>query len=348
MSQSQELQKAAECDKTGRHEEAIQWLIAAARNGEHSALTELGRRYLIGDRVQPSPPHGVQLLQKGAELGEHECSLLLSVLHAIGHHVNQDWNLSLQHLVLAAEQGSDSAREQLELLCGNKKLAGKGGSGRAHLLELARHIDLRQWHTPCEIEMLCENPKIGRVKALVSKDACKWLIKRSDGKLSPALVYDSVNQKTIRHSTRTNSSAVFGFLDTSVLATLLQVKIAVTMKVAFKQLEAISVLHYKGGEEITDHFDFIDPNSPNYEQQIAERGDRIVTFLVYLNDNYDGGETNFPRAGVRHKGTRGEGLFVVNVTETGEPNLQTMHAGLPPTSGEKWIITQFIRNKATF
>ncbi len=72
------------------------------------------------------------------------------------------------------------------------------------------------------------------------------------------------------------------------------------------------MLHYDEGEEITAHFDFIDPNVPDHEQEIETRGERIVTFLVYLNDDYSGGETAFPRLGLKHKGRRGDGLFFVN------------------------------------
>jgi hypothetical protein len=110
-------------------------------------------------------------------------------------------------------------------------------------------------------------------------------------------------------------------------------------------MEAPAVLHYDTGETIHEHFDFIDPQTPNYAQEIAEKGERIVTFLVYLNDDYDAGETDFPRAGVRHKGTRGDGLYFVNALPTGEPDLRTLHVGRPPTRGEKWIVSQFIRNR---
>jgi hypothetical protein len=70
-----------------------------------------------------------------------------------------------------------------------------------------------------------------------------------------------------------------------------------------------------------------------------------VTFLVYLNDAYAGGETEFPKLALKHKGTTGEGLFFVNALASGEPDLRTLHAGRPPTSGEKWIVSQFIRNR---
>ena len=108
---------------------------------------------------------------------------------------------------------------------------------------------------------------------------------------------------------------MLGLNDTNVLLTLVQIRIAARMQVPLRQLEAATVLHYKGSEQIRNHFDFIDPKSPNYAEQIR---------------------------------LRGEGLCFVNVTDTGQPDLRTVHAGRPPSAGEKWVITQFIRNKPTF
>src|SRR6185312_10676767 len=103
-----------------------------------------------------------------------------------------------------------------------------------------------------------------------------------------------------------------------------------------RQLEAPAVLHYAEGHEITEHFDFVDPNVPDYDQEIAQRGQRIVTFLVYLNDGYAGGETEFPRLDIKHKGRAGEGLSFSNALADGRSDLRTLHAGRPPTRGDKW------------
>ena len=104
------------------------------------------------------------------------------------------------------------------------------------------------------------------------------------------------------------------------------------------------MLHYDVGEEITEHYDFIDPNIPNYAQEIAQQGERVVTFLVYLNDDYGGGETAFPRLGISHKGHRGEGMFFVNAVD-GNADTRTLHAGRTPAGGEKWIVSQFVRSR---
>ncbi len=69
---------------------------------------------------------------------------------------------------------------------------------------------------------------------------------------------------------------------------------------------------------------------------------------VYLNGDYDGGATDFPLLHVRHKGSRGDGLFFVNVLPTQEPDARALHAGLPPTRGEKWVLSPFIRTRVVF
>lgn len=78
---------------------------------------------------------------------------------------------------------------------------------------------------------------------------------------------------------------------------------------------------------------------------MAGHGQRILTFLLYLNDDFEGGETEFPLAGIRHKGKKGDALFFWNVHPDGRLDRQTLHAGLPPGIGEKWLLSQWVRNK---
>ena len=57
------------------------------------------------------------------------------------------------------------------------------------------------------------------------------------------------------------------------------------------------------------------------------KGQRIKTCLVYLNAEFEGGETEFPKLGLKYRGRAGD-------------------AGLPPTRGEKWLFSQWMRSKA--
>jgi len=68
-----------------------------------------------------------------------------------------------------------------------------------------------------------------------------------------------------------------------------------------------------------------------------------VTFLIYLNEGFDGGETAFPSLGRRYKGRTGDALFFYNAMPDGTPDRLTLHAGTPTTRGEKYLFSQWIR-----
>jgi hypothetical protein len=89
--------------------------------------------------------------------------------------------------------------------------------------------------------------------------------------------------------------------------------------------------------------DFLDPSEPGYLQDLRENGQRAATFLLYLNDDYEGGETEFPNLSWRYKGRKGDALLFWNVNASGAPDPRMLHAGRPPASGEKWIWSQWLR-----
>jgi prolyl 4-hydroxylase len=174
---------------------------------------------------------------------------------------------------------------------------------------------------------------------------CDWLIERSRGRLERARVYDVRTQSDFIDDSRTNSFAVFNIVETDLVQQMVQARMSVGCGQPMQHMEAATVLHYAVGETIGNHYDFVDPSQPGYAEEVARRGHRVVTFLVYLNEGYEGGETVFPRLGVSHSGRRGEGLLFVNTLPDGQPDLRTLHNGQPPTRGEKWLFSQFIRNR---
>ena len=97
--------------------------------------------------------------------------------------------------------------------------------------------------------------------------------------------------------------------------------------------EPTQLLHYSVGQQFKPHYDFFDPVNLAYRDDLARFGQRIATFLIYLNDDYEGGETSFPKIGLNFHANAGDALFFANVTREGTPDLMTLHAGLPPTSG---------------
>jgi hypothetical protein len=296
---------------------------------------------------------------EAARRGEGRALARVAALTAAGAHMPQDWPKALRLLGDAAAAGDESARGQLRSLQpGAEKEApvdGRPAEKEAPLdsrpaeqetpldwRALADRVALDAWLRPVPCEPL--HAKVYRAPKLVPPSVCDWLIARAQGRLGPATVYDAVIRRDLVHEMRTNTLANFDYATLDVVQFLVQARMSQCCGYRIQHFEAPMVLHYDPGQQITPHFDFIDAGAPDYEQQIREQGQRMITFLLYLNDDYAGGETTFPRLGIVHRGARGDGFFFINAHEDRSPDRDMLHTGSPPSAGQKWIVTQFIRD----
>jgi hypothetical protein len=335
---------AAEHEAAGRYDDAVNELAKAAEGGDVDATTQLGKHLILGDLGPHLPQDGTRLLVDAVAAGGVEAALRLATLAALGSYVEQSWARALGLLVFAAEKGSAAARGQLQIFA-RRRLA-EVEPPASEWSRLAESIDFASWIAPARSLSLHDVPAVRSFPDFTEDDVCAWLIERARGNLSRALVYDAAHGQDIADHMRTNTAAGFDLMTADLVQVALQYRMALSVGVPIDNMEGPTVLHYEVGEEITNHYDFLNPGSPNYQDEISRRGERIITFLVYLNDDYGGGETEFPKLGIRHKGKRREGLLFVNALPSGPPDLRMVHAGTPPTSGEKWIVSQFIRNRA--
>lgn len=335
MSQG-ELAKVEALDAQGRHTEAIAALARATSAGDVGAMAALGGRLLVGDRGPCIPVEGARFLFEAAQRGEPRAQERGAALLAGGLYAAQSWPAALKMLGSAAANGNRSARLQLAAMTG---IADPGGNWQ----KLAVAFDLTAWLAKPVAERVQDEAAILRFRELLTGPICAWLIEQARGRLVRARVYDPIGKREMVDEMRSNTTAVFGIAEVSALHFLIQARMASACGSPLTHFEAPAILHYDAGEQITPHFDFIDPRSPDYQQQVKVQGQRVFTFLIYLNDGYQGGETAFPKIGIEHRGCAREGLLFSNVDAGGNPDLRMLHAGKAPTSGEKWILSQFIR-----
>jgi hypothetical protein len=148
-----------------------------------------------------------------------------------------------------------------------------------------------------------------------------------------------------RGERRTNTGTGFGPADADLVMQAIHARIAGAIDLPLEQQEATNVLHYEPGQEFLPHFDSLDPAVPHFAGDLAKNGQRLLTVLVYLNDDFDGGETAFPRLDWRFKGAKGDALVFWNVGPEGLPEPGALHAGLAPTRGEKWVLSKWVRDR---
>ena len=328
---------AALLDQQGRHGEALGWLERAARAGDARSGTFLGARLLTGYAAPKLPERAAEMLTLAAHHGGAEANELTAAMRASGRFLPQDWAAAFDGLQRAAEAGEPRAKDQLRLLAGTN-----GGTSAA---DLRARIDLEAQLSVPRPRALTTSARIAAYDGFLPAARCDWLVERARGRIKPARVYDEGSGGGVQSSARSNGSTEFHLIETDVIMALVRARIARATGIAAANFEELSILHYETGEEFRRHVDFLDPDNPAHAPVIAERGQRVATFLIYLNDGFEGGETNFPRLDMSFKGRKGDAILFWNVDAAGRPDRSTVHAGLAPTQGRKWLLSQFLRDR---
>ena len=341
-----DLARSVELDAGGRPAEALDALTRAARFGHTGAMTLLGARNLTGRGAPFAPAAGIRLMNEAAVQGGAEAMGVMAVLHAMGSGAPQSWPRALELLCKAAEGGSEKARGQLRVLAAGPTALGAIDEGVVAWAELARAVDVPAWSGAPPKRALCESPRVRVLARFAPAPACAWLIARSQGRAAPALVYDPATGEGRVEQTRDNSAFEMSVIDLDLVVVLLRERIAAATALPSGAQEPTQILHYAPGQRFGRHFDFLDTANPGHAADVKQRGQRIVTLLIYLNDDFDGGATEFPHAGVAFKGATGDGLMFANVDHAGSPDPMSLHAGAPTTRGEKWLMSQWVRDRA--
>jgi prolyl 4-hydroxylase len=100
--------------------------------------------------------------------------------------------------------------------------------------------------------------------------------------------------------------------------------------------------YYEITQEFKPHTDYFEP----YELErhsTPKLGQRTWTFMIYLNDVEEGGETAFVNVGLSIPPKAGTAVLWNNLRADGTPNYDTMHHGTPVKAGYKAIITKWFR-----
>lgn len=108
--------------------------------------------------------------------------------------------------------------------------------------------------------------------------------------------------------------------------------------IAYSHIEAIDIYNYLTGQFLDLHHDYpYDPKQINY---YSHGGDRVGTGILYLNDDFVGGITSFPKLGVDIKPKAGSLLYFKQSYDE-ETNWSTIHESTKILEGTKWVASCF-------
>jgi len=184
--------------------------------------------------------------------------------------------------------------------------------------------------------------QIYTIDDFLSPADCEILMDKTNRGLRPSTI-SNPQDKPLTDSYRTSKTTDLHCYDDHYL-TYIDDRIADFLGLPNTFGEALQAQKYAPGEYYKEHCDYFFPLTKEYKTYTEWMGQRTWTFMVYLNDVEEGGETYFKRLKLKLKPKKGTAVLWNNLYKNGVPNNKTIHEALPPISGEKYIITKWFRS----
>jgi prolyl 4-hydroxylase len=193
-----------------------------------------------------------------------------------------------------------------------------------------------------EVEVLSESPRILVLHDFLSDLECNHIRKLAKPELLRSTVASEDGKGQV-HTARTSQGMWFpSDINDPILANI-ERRISEFTGIPEENGENIQVLRYKVGGEYKPHHDYFDPKVPGSEHYLVPGGQRVASFLMYLNTPEEGGETIFPLLKINVIPEKGKALLFYDCTPDGEIDPRTFHGGAPVKKGHKWLATRWLR-----
>ena len=200
-------------------------------------------------------------------------------------------------------------------------------------LSLLDHVACEQRLADVQPKVISPDPYIALYPALFSPAECKYLAMLAAPWLEQARVTVDGDEKQVETVRDADSSAI-SHLTEDLIVQRINRCIAAATGTRPEWGEPLNVLRYKQGQQFRPHHD---------GRGSGEGPMRIMTALIWLNEQFDGGETEFPRLKIRVRGGIGDMLVFRNFRDDGSEDDRLIHAGLPVSQGVKWMASRWIR-----
>eukprot|EP00730_Choanoeca_flexa_P013760 TRINITY_DN5672_c0_g1_i1.p1 TRINITY_DN5672_c0_g1~~TRINITY_DN5672_c0_g1_i1.p1 ORF type:complete len:499 (+),score=127.73 TRINITY_DN5672_c0_g1_i1:159-1655(+) len=188
---------------------------------------------------------------------------------------------------------------------------------------------------PIKVEYLHEGQQRLQIfRQFASEQECAHLREEGRKKLDRAVAWTNGGFKPVEFRISTaawmdnNHDAVFKTINS---------RIADATQLNLTTAEQLQISNYGIGGFYETHYD----HHASKERELPE-GDRIATFMIYLNKVQKGGFTAFPRLGAAVQPGHGDAVFWYNLKANGDGDSQTLHGACPVLQGSKWVANKWI------
>jgi len=183
-------------------------------------------------------------------------------------------------------------------------------------------------------------PRVVVLGNVLSHEECDALIAAAQPRMARSLTVATQTGDEEVNADRT-SDGMFFQRGENPLIQRIEARLAKLAHWPLENGEGLQVLHYRPGAQYKPHYDYFDPAQPGTPRILARGGQRVGTFVLYLNTPEQGGGTTFPEIGLNVVAQKGHAVFFSYGQPT--PSTRTLHGGAPVLAGEKWVATKWMR-----
>lgn len=297
--------------QAGRVTEGLRIVEGQALAGDPDALFTLGDMYWRGVGVGQDMRRGRDLFRQSAEAGQPMGVRAYTNLLASGIAGPRDWAGALVRL--RQEARYDGLRARMLAVIDQMNLTAAGDPLKC-----------------ADAEVLSDRPRAAIFRGGFSAAECDFLTLVAEPTYERSVV--AMDGGNVRSGMRTSDGSTMHWLIEDPATHAINRRLAALSRTGVEQGEPLQILRYRPGQEYQPHVDWL-----------GEGNRRIMTALIYLNDDYAGGETEFVKTGLRIKGRRGDTLVFSSITPEGLFEPLSEHAGRPIAAGTKYLASRWIR-----
>ncbi len=297
--------------RAGRAIEAVQLLSQLAEAGHPGALFTLGDCYWRGAGVVQDLARGRELFKAASDAGHPMAVRAWTNLLSSG---------------IAGERRWPEALARLE------KEAIVDGL-RSRMFDVIGAMNLDQNGDPAGLppaERASDQPDVSLFRGAFTAEECDFLILLAEPTYQRSVV--NLDGKSIPDPVRTSDGSTIHWLIEDPATHAINRRLAALSGTSIEQGEPLQILRYQPGQQYRPHVDWL-----------GGENRRIVTALIYLNDDYEGGETEFVKTSLKMRGHQGDALVFRSVGPDNQFDPLSEHAGLPVRNGTKYVASRWIR-----
>lgn len=278
-----------------------------------AAAMDLAERRLLGIGCAPDPRRAFADVRQAAKLGDPDGRRAWVYLTAAGIGVKADHKRAMAMLGELAKEDRFAAVQ----------------------LAFLDHLSCERKLAEVTPRIISSDPYIALYPQLFSSAECRYLMLLGTPWLEKATVLGLDGQPRIDAVRDVECCSIPNLAeDLVVQAVNRTIAEATATKPGWG--EPLNILRYSPGQQYKPHHDGAGADNVST---------RNLTALIWLNDAFEGGETDFPKINVRVRGGVGDMLVFRNVRDNGAFDERMIHAGLPVTEGVKWMASRWIQGR---